>query len=199
LFNPLFGKKAMPHLSVLCYLALTIIGATVFSDVVYLKDGGKVEGIIIQQTPEKVVVNIGVGEMEFDSTEIDSIVLSGKDEKKQLEKEWAESKDINEKYYKEAQKAHFKKPKQKKYKLRDVVVLSAEWCVYCKRAAELFKANKIPYKILDIEKSQEGLKLYKKLGGGGIPIIIIGNRAIRGLDIPAINAALQTKEARKLH
>lgn len=43
-----------------------------------------------------------------------------------------------------------------------VVMYSAEWCGVCKKAKKYFKANNIPYKDYDVDKSSKGKKDFKK-------------------------------------
>jgi len=61
-----------------------------------------------------------------------------------------------------------------------VVMYSAEWCGVCKKAKKYFKANNIPYKDYDIDKSSKGKKDYKKLGAKGVPVILVGKKRLNG-------------------
>jgi len=61
-----------------------------------------------------------------------------------------------------------------------VVMYSAEWCGVCKKAKKYFRANNIPYKDYDIEKSSKGKKDYKKLGAKGVPVILVGKKRLNG-------------------
>ena len=61
-----------------------------------------------------------------------------------------------------------------------VVMYSAEWCGVCKKAKKYFRANNIPYKDYDIEKSSKGRKDYKKLGAKGVPVILVGKKRLNG-------------------
>ncbi|HEY3700229.1 MAG TPA: glutaredoxin family protein [Spongiibacteraceae bacterium] len=71
------------------------------------------------------------------------------------------------------------------------VLYATEWCGYCARTRKLFSERKIPFREYDIEKSAEGEAQYEKLGGNGVPLIIIKDKVIRGYDKDAIEAALQ--------
>jgi len=61
-----------------------------------------------------------------------------------------------------------------------VVMYSAKWCGVCKKAKKYFRANNIPYKDYDIEKSSKGRKDYKKLGAKGVPVILVGKKRLNG-------------------
>jgi mycoredoxin len=73
----------------------------------------------------------------------------------------------------------------------EVTLYATAWCGYCKAAREFFAANNIPFKEYDIEKSQEGKKLYAALGGkGAVPLIEIRDSVLRGFNEQAIRKAL---------
>lgn len=61
-----------------------------------------------------------------------------------------------------------------------VVLYSTVWCPHCKRAKAYFSANGIGYTERDIEKSTTARREYKKLGGEGVPLILIGDQMMRG-------------------
>ncbi|MCU7816294.1 MAG: DUF4124 domain-containing protein [Candidatus Thiodiazotropha sp. (ex Lucinoma kastoroae)] len=61
-----------------------------------------------------------------------------------------------------------------------VVMYSAKWCGYCKKARRYFKNNSISFVEYDVESSAKGKRDYKKLGAGGVPIILVGKRRLNG-------------------
>ncbi len=61
-----------------------------------------------------------------------------------------------------------------------VVMYSADWCGVCKKAKKYFRANNIPFKDYDIDKSSKGKKDYKKLGAKGVPVILVGKKRLNG-------------------
>ncbi|MEB0138300.1 MULTISPECIES: glutaredoxin domain-containing protein [unclassified Undibacterium] len=63
-----------------------------------------------------------------------------------------------------------------------VVLYGTTWCGYCAAARDFFKANGIAYTELDVENSTAGYEGHKKAGGGGVPIIQIGETIIKGYD-----------------
>lgn len=72
------------------------------------------------------------------------------------------------------------------------MLYATEWCGYCAKARQFFAENHIPYQELDVEKSELGQREYQKLGGGGVPIIVINEtKVIRGFDPETIIEALQ--------
>lgn len=61
-----------------------------------------------------------------------------------------------------------------------VVMYSTKRCGYCKKARRYFKRNAIPFVEYDVETSQKGRRDYKRLGGRGVPIILVGERRMNG-------------------
>lgn len=61
-----------------------------------------------------------------------------------------------------------------------VILYATEWCGYCKKARELMAKHDISYYEYDIEKSREGREQYERLGGRGIPVLLINGEVIKG-------------------
>ena len=61
-----------------------------------------------------------------------------------------------------------------------VVMYSTSWCHYCQKARDYFAKSGIRYKEYDIEKSSKARAEHKKLGGGGVPVILVGNKILNG-------------------
>lgn len=61
-----------------------------------------------------------------------------------------------------------------------VILYATEWCGYCKKARELMAKHNIPYYEYDIEKSSEGRMQYDRLGGKGVPVLLIDGEVIMG-------------------
>ncbi len=86
-----------------------------------------------------------------------------------------------------------KTPKKKKKKIvshGDVVVFSTVRCGYCVRAKAFLDKHKVKYSNIDINKSSEGRKRYNKLNGRGVPLILVGDKQIRGFNKTALIKAL---------
>lgn len=69
-----------------------------------------------------------------------------------------------------------------------VTMFSTAWCGYCKLARAYFASKGIPYSDIDVEKTADGRKRYEELGGGGVPIILVGNRMMQGFSAGAFEA-----------
>lgn len=63
---------------------------------------------------------------------------------------------------------------------RTVEIYVTEWCHYCRDAQSYMKSRGIPFTAYDIEKDCAANRRYTELGGGGVPIIIIGSKKMFG-------------------
>jgi glutaredoxin len=61
-----------------------------------------------------------------------------------------------------------------------VVMYATDWCPYCAKARAHFRKHGIDYVEHDIEKSREGRAEYQRLGGRGVPLILIGEQRMSG-------------------
>ncbi len=64
-----------------------------------------------------------------------------------------------------------------------VIMYSTTWCGFCKKARRYFRANDIPFREYDVEKSSKGKRDYEKLGGRGVPIILVGDKRLNGFSV----------------
>ena len=55
-----------------------------------------------------------------------------------------------------------------------------EWCGFCKKARKYFQENNIAYLEKNIEKNPQAKREHKALGGGGIPVITLNGKKMRG-------------------
>mgnify|MGYP000108968484 CR=1 FL=1 len=68
---------------------------------------------------------------------------------------------------------------------KTVTMYSTSWCGYCRQAREYFQHNKIPFIERDIEKSAKAYKEFnRKYGGGGVPLLVVADRTMRGWAAP---------------
>lgn len=73
----------------------------------------------------------------------------------------------------------------------DVVLYATAWCGYCKLTREYFAANGIRYTEFDIETNSVAQATHAKLGGRGVPLIVIGDQVIKGYDEGALRTLLK--------
>jgi len=61
-----------------------------------------------------------------------------------------------------------------------VVMYSTTWCGVCKKAKRYFKEKNIPFREYDVETSAKGKQDFARLGGRGVPIILVGDMRMNG-------------------
>ena len=62
----------------------------------------------------------------------------------------------------------------------EVKMYATSWCPYCAKARAYFSKRGIAYTEIDVEKSAEGLAEFRKLGGRGVPLIMVGTQRMSG-------------------
>ena len=72
-----------------------------------------------------------------------------------------------------------------------VTLYATAWCGYCASARQFFAANGIRYTEHDIEKSAESLAEHKRLGGNGVPLIVIGDSVVKGYNEDGLRSLLK--------
>jgi glutaredoxin len=71
-----------------------------------------------------------------------------------------------------------------------VVMYATSWCPYCAKARAYFAKNGIAYVEHDIEKSAAGNAEYRRLGGRGVPLILVGTEKMSGFSERGLDALL---------
>ncbi len=66
---------------------------------------------------------------------------------------------------------------------KKLIMYSASWCGYCKKARNYFTKNRIRFTEYDIEKNLTAKRIYDKLGGSGIPLIVSGTKQMQGFNV----------------
>ena len=74
----------------------------------------------------------------------------------------------------------------------EVKMYSTDWCGYCRQAREYFARNGIRYTEVDIEKSAAARSEYDRLGGRGVPVILVGAQRMNGFSEPSMSALLKS-------
>ena len=74
-----------------------------------------------------------------------------------------------------------------------VVMYSAPWCGVCKRAAAYFKAQGISYTDKDIDASKAYADEFRRLGGRGVPLLLVGDKKMSGFSPKRFDALYQSQ------
>lgn len=78
--------------------------------------------------------------------------------------------------------------------MNKVTIYSTNSCVFCKKAKEFFKENKVEYKEIDVGKDIKAAKeMVEKSGQMGVPVIEVNGKIIIGFDKPALMKELKIK------
>jgi glutaredoxin len=80
------------------------------------------------------------------------------------------------------------KSSAKSSRSKRVIIYSTKRCGYCKQAVAYFRKKGIRFTEYDVESSSKGKRDYKKFGGGGVPIIKVGDRIMRGFSEASFSA-----------
>jgi len=71
-----------------------------------------------------------------------------------------------------------------------VVMYATSWCTYCARARAYFGRKGIAYTEHDVEKSATANAEFKRLGGRGVPLIVVGREKMNGFSEQGFDALL---------
>lgn len=61
-----------------------------------------------------------------------------------------------------------------------IVIYGNKTCQFCQRTREYLRAKNVEFSDFDVIGSSKAGQEFKALGGGSVPIVLIGNRMIRG-------------------
>ncbi|MFH1779002.1 MAG: hypothetical protein ABH847_03110, partial [Candidatus Omnitrophota bacterium] len=80
----------------LVILFLIIMQSRLFADLIYLKSGAKMEGIIEKETDKAVTISIKIGSVTYPKTQIESISKASDEENIKLKEKWKAQKEQQE-------------------------------------------------------------------------------------------------------
>jgi glutaredoxin len=63
-----------------------------------------------------------------------------------------------------------------------VIMYATTWCPYCKQARKFFDRHGIAYVEYDVERNGTAWRENKRLGGGGVPTIVVGDEVVSGFN-----------------
>ncbi len=73
---------------------------------------------------------------------------------------------------------------------KSVVMYSTSRCPACQMAKQYFAKKGVSYQEIDVETSADGRAAFQKLGGRGVPLIMVGDKRMEGFDSQALDAML---------
>lgn len=69
-----------------------------------------------------------------------------------------------------------------------VILYGTSWCGYCKKARAYLRGRNIAFTDLDVETDAGARAQFAALGGGGVPVILVGDTRINGFNPPAFES-----------
>lgn len=75
-----------------------------------------------------------------------------------------------------------------------VRMFTTQWCGYCKKARNYLRKRGTPFEDLDIEHSHSAKLEYDRLGGHGVPVILVGRQRMNGFDEEEMERLLLNEE-----
>lgn len=76
-------------------------------------------------------------------------------------------------------------------RIHAVTIYTTTWCGPCKRAKSYLNAKGVRFNEVDVEATPEARREFASLGGGGVPLILVGSKAMRGFDEARLAAMLK--------
>jgi len=76
---------------------------------------------------------------------------------------------------------------------KQVIVYSTPGCVECNYVKQMLEEEKIPFEVRDVMSSVEYQQEVEKFGFMGVPVTVVGDRAIKGFN-PELKELLETIE-----
>lgn len=71
-----------------------------------------------------------------------------------------------------------------------VRIYTAVWCGYCKKAKAHLAAKRVPYDEVDVEASEGARSEFTRIGGRGVPVILVGSQRMDGFSADKLDAML---------
>jgi glutaredoxin len=71
-----------------------------------------------------------------------------------------------------------------------VKIFTAVWCGYCKKAKAHLAGRGVSFEEIDVEASERGRSEFARIGGRGVPVILVGNQRMDGFDAQGLDAML---------
>jgi len=72
-----------------------------------------------------------------------------------------------------------------------VFMYATSWCGYCKKSREFFARHGIVYTEYDVERDEAAWRENKRLGGGGVPMIVVGDDVVAGFNPQRLTQLLE--------
>jgi mycoredoxin len=71
-----------------------------------------------------------------------------------------------------------------------IVLYGTRSCGYCKVTRKILNESKVAFLDIDVEKSEEGAKQFRELGGNGVPLLLINGKRMNGFNEKNLRKAI---------
>ena len=71
-----------------------------------------------------------------------------------------------------------------------VRIYTTPWCGYCKKAKAHLAAKSVLYEEVDVEASEQGRSEFTRIGGRGVPVILVGRQRMDGFSAAGLDEIL---------
>ncbi len=75
----------------------------------------------------------------------------------------------------------------------EVLLFGFKSCPYCTKVEKLLRRNRVVYIDMDVQKSKKAKRKFREMGGRGVPVTVIGDKAIAGWSEEKIMDLLKEK------
>jgi glutaredoxin len=72
-----------------------------------------------------------------------------------------------------------------------VIMYATNWCPYCQQSREFFRRHGIVYTEYDVERDRDAYRENRRLGGGGVPMIVVGDQVVSGFNAQRLTQLLE--------
>ncbi|MDZ7737016.1 MAG: glutaredoxin family protein [Gammaproteobacteria bacterium] len=72
----------------------------------------------------------------------------------------------------------------------NVTIYTTDWCRVCKKAKRYMDSEDIQYTEHDIEKSRKARHEFDRLGGKGVPVILVGKQKMHGFSAQKLDSMI---------
>jgi glutaredoxin len=73
----------------------------------------------------------------------------------------------------------------------DVALYTTSWCGVCKQAKAWLSGKQIPFQEYDVENNEQARSDFLAMGGGGVPVILVGEQRMRGFSAGKLEGMLK--------
>ena len=73
-----------------------------------------------------------------------------------------------------------------------ITLYSTSSCSHCRQLKQWLRQHRIPFREMDIQRNPRALREFQRHGGRGVPLLLVGDSAIRGFDRQKIARQLRS-------